>query len=190
MEVTEVARNLRQGTLQYTTGALIRDRFTDTDLLQLATESDDVTDDTTLDTAIDIVDEVATVDESTQKAAVKVAQIIKKALVHGEGRVNSYVGVVYDLPAYAEDGTVPPEIEDAVLVLAEAQIRNRRKTRRRSATGDSDMDKAIKETMRWLKSVSQGKAIVAKLDQTTEKQEKRRSSSFGYGSNAKFSTSW
>ena len=184
---------MQQDTLNYTTPADLRDRIPDSDLIQLTTDGDEEPsdEDTFLDSAVTYAGDPTTTASEVEE---KVGRIIRSALLHGEGRVNSRVGVAYRLPAKAPDGTVPSEIEDAVLVLAEEKIRNRRprRTRRSGAAQKSDIEVRADEVREWLTAVSRGQAIIARLDKTGAEEDAKPGAAFGIGnrSSRRFNSSW
>jgi len=179
-------------TLTYSSPSDLRDRIPDSDLVELTTEGDEDPrrEEEFLFTAIKIAEgqEVS----SPSEAEEKVGRIIREALVHGEGRVNSRVGAVYDLPALGPDGTVPPEIQDAVLVLAEEKIRDRRPRRQRGVNDTPDIVRRANEIRTWLRSVSKGNSIIAMLNQdSTEEKSKSGASSGTANTGARsFSAGW
>lgn len=164
-----------QETIQYTTAAALLTRMSEKDLRELTTEHEDLaalTSDSVRN-AVDIVDGALTSGTPVEE---KIAGIIRRAITQAEGRVSSRIGVVYELPATAPDGTVPGEIEDAVLTIAEFRLHSRRPSHR----GISQAFVArYEEVDRWLKDVSQGKATIARLSADTQTETRRTSSKSG-----------
>lgn len=178
---------MRQDNLQYTTAALLVERIGVREVMELTTEDEEVREATpkAVDMAADWVDGVSVDDTEIVRT---IGKRIKRALVHAEGQVNSRVGAAYSLPAYAPDGTVPSEIEDACLVLAEGRLRERRDRVSYMSGEETGIARRVKRTDKWLKEVAAGKAIIAKLDNTgTEQAETRSGPAFGHSSNSKFS---
>jgi hypothetical protein len=185
---------MAQKSLTYSGPEELRDRIPDSDLIELTTEGDEApqNEEAFLDAAVSIASG-NTVSGATETEE-KVGRIIRQALVHGEGRVNSRVGASYNLPALGPDGTPPAEIEDAVLVLAEEKIRLRRPRRSRmsGAAQKSDIEVRADEVRSWLKSVSRGQAIIARLDSTGTEETSKSGASSGTATRSArhFSSSW
>ena len=178
--------------LTYTSPEALRDRIPDSDIVELTTDgSEEPQDkDSFLERAVAIAG-----GESVPKPGAteeKVARVLRQALLHGEGRVNSRVGATYDLPATAPDGTVPSEIEDAVLVLAEGRMRNMRPRRTRRANDTSDIERRVQETENWLKDVAKGNAIIALLNEDATEQKRRPGAESGTARRGrrKFNVGW
>jgi hypothetical protein len=184
---------MAQKSLTYVEPGDLRDRIPDSDLLQLTTEGDESPrqEDKFLDNAMKVA-RGQTFDATEVEE--KVGRIIRQSLVHGEGRVNSRVGAAYRLPALGPDGTPPSEISDAVLVLAEEKIRLRRPRRARmsGAAQKSDIQVRADEVRNWLKSVSKGQAIIARLDQTGTEETSKPGAASGTANRHRrhFSSSW
>ena len=178
--------------LTYTSPEDLRDRIPDSDIVELTTDGSDEPRDrevfleraTSMAGGGDV--------QNPSPAEAKVARVLRQSLLHGEGRVNSRVGATYDLPATAPDGTVPSEIEDAVLVLAEGRMRNMRPRRTRRANDTSDIERRVQETESWLKDVAKGNAIIAMLNEDATEQKQRLGAESGSGrrSRRKFSVGW
>jgi phage gp36-like protein len=81
--------------------------------------------------------------------------IVFERLKASENTVDSFLGVRYKLPAKASDGTTPPEIKDAVLVIAKYKIYARRNAVNASVQAEYDA------TMNWLKMIASGKIDLA-----------------------------
>lgn len=177
--------------LTYSDPTDLRDRMPDSDLVELTTEGSEAPADvgSFLDNA---VLHAQGVEAELTASEEKVGRIIRGALVHGEGRVNSRVGASYRLPALGPDGTVPSEIENAVMVLAEENIRDRRPRRTRGNNEVADITRRANEVRRWLKAVSKGNAIIARLDATgTEEKAKSSAGSGTANRNSRsFSSGW
>jgi len=177
--------------LTYSEPNELRDRMPDSDLVELTTEGSEAPSDIEafLDAAIEAANGTATDPTDDEE---KVGRLIRQALVHGEGRVNSRVGAAYDLPALGPDGTPPPEIQDAVLVLAEEKIRDRRPRRSRMNNDVADITRRADEIRRWLKAVSNGNAIIARLNETSTEETEKSGADTGIASrgNRSFSHGW
>lgn len=179
--------------LTYSSPEDLRGRIPDSDLIELTTEGHEspADEEAFLDKAVDYASGVGSVGDYSE-VEIKVGGLIRSALEHGEGRVNSRVGASYDLPALGPDGTVPPEIEDAVLVLAEEKIRDRRPRRQRQTNMTPDTVRRADEIRGWLKSVSKGNSIIARLDNTGTEQKTKSGASSGTANRGgrQFSNSW
>jgi hypothetical protein len=177
--------------LTYTSPSDLRERLPDSDLVELTTEGiEDPKDNTQfLDAAVEYAEGG---NSDYTEAEMKVGDILHDALTHGEGRVNSRVGASYDLPAKGPDGTAPPEIQDAVLVLAEEKIRDRRPRRQKRRQGKPDITRRADEIRRWLRSVSNGNSIIARLDKDNAEEKKKSGMDSGTArrGSRQFSSGW
>ena len=81
--------------------------------------------------------------------------IYTERLKSAENTVDSYFSERYKLPLIAQDGTVPPEIKDAVLTIAKYKL-----MARRNALNPS-VESEYQNAMSWLKDISTGKANIA-----------------------------
>lgn len=187
-------RAMAQKSLTYVEPGDLRDRIPDSDLIELTTEGGE--DPRRPDDFLFVAMKIARGEsvDSPSETEEKVGRIIRQSLVHGEGRVNSRVGAAYRLPALGPDGTPPSEISDAVLVLAEEKIRLRRPRRSRmsGAAQKSDIQVRADEVRNWLKSVSKGQAIIARLDQTGTEETSKPGAASGTANRHRrhFSSSW
>lgn len=76
--------------------------------------------------------------------------VIQERLKAAENTVESYLGTRYKLPLLASDGTVPPEIKDAVLVITKYKLYARRNAVNPSVQAEYD------SVIDWMKSVAKG----------------------------------
>ena len=81
--------------------------------------------------------------------------ILRERLKAAENTVDGYLGTRYRLPLIAADGTVPPEIKDACLIIAKYKLY----ARRNALT--PGIENEYQNIMGWLKDVSTGKANIA-----------------------------
>lgn len=138
----------------YAQPSSITDRITRRELLQLATEGEDVAGAT---------DEVLTEalawadgdDAITGELALKVGRIILSAFEQAESRVNTRLAVRYSVPVKDTEGRVPHAVEDAALTLAEYNLRRRR------PPVAVDMIERYEQAERWLREIAAGRAVLS-----------------------------
>lgn len=76
--------------------------------------------------------------------------VIQERLKASENVIESYLGTRYKLPLLASDGTVPPEIKDAVLVITKYKLYARRNAVNQSVQAEYD------SVIEWLNRIAKG----------------------------------